>query len=495
MKRIAVMLTALSVSIGLFACSAPNNGYFSEYFNAAMPDAQDGNYRYDEIEEIGFSEVAKNPDSYFSLDKNTACYSLVRRQIMEGESRISPDSVRIEEMINYFDYDYPAPEGDETMKLSYAMSSCPWNEDSVLLAVGLKSKEYDLGDVRSNFVFLIDTSGSMDGDDRMGLVKEGISAMADHLTQNDCISIVTYSGSAKVVLDGVSGAEHSEIKKAVGALDAYGATAGGQGLERAYKIAWKHFIKGGNNRVILVSDGDFNVGPSEPEELKQYITRWRKSGVYLSALGVGMGNTRDDMMEFLARNGNGNYAYLDTLAEAKKVLIDDMSGTLLTVAMNAKAHLSFTQNVQRYRLIGYDTKHISAEDFDNPYADTGEIGSGLCVTALYELQLNSASGSLGSAVIRYDDVSAQDPEARELNMEIDASALDGAPSEDMIFISCVAEFGLVLRESEYRGDADIGNVLARLSDSSLENYLAADQFKTEFKALVAKAKRDLAALQ
>ena len=516
-KILAFAALAAAACIGLTACSAsgkgsdyyPDNGNWSGNLSVggsgeadvpdgmapggvgdndaappAAPDSSNGGYVHEDIIEQDFTGVATASSSYFSLDRNTAGYSLMRSQIQRGY-KISPYSVRIEEMINYFDYNFESA-GDDTLKVSTYLSDCPWNENSKLMLAGVKTTEYNLEDVNANYVFLIDVSGSMSGDSRLGLAKKGFNYLLDGLGENDVVSIVTYASGVKTVLDGgeCTKSGKTNIRNAISKLKASGATSGGDGLERAYNIAQKHFITGGNNRVIIISDGDFNVGMSSTDELKEFIQTKAESGVYLSVLGVGMGNMRDDLLETLATCGNGNYAYLDNETEARKVFVDELNGTLKTVATDAKACVTFTSSVEKYRLIGYDTKIISKDEFDNIDADTGEIGSNLCVAALYEITLKEdAETKLADVTVRCKtDNSGNEDTAREYKAEV---TLETYSSEDLSFISCVAEFGLILRDSKYKGTSSISNVLERLD--SLTEYISGDVYKQEFVTLVGKA--------
>lgn len=487
-KKIITAVAAISAACMCFAaCGA--DGYMGDsYWKGESAPAYDfnreeNNYNYSSVREQGFFNVDKQPSSYFSLDRNTATYSLVRSQIEDG-CKVAPDSVRIEEMLNYFDYDFPAPDG-KAVSVTASLGDCEWNEKSKLMLVGLKSLEYKVEAVNANYVFLIDVSGSMSGNSRLGLAKKGLNMLLDGLGARDVVSIVTYASGVDTVLDGgectQSGKE--SIRQKISNLTAGGATSGGDGLERAYKVAQKHFITGGNNRVIIISDGDFNVGMSSPSALKEFIQEKAKSSVYLSVFGVGMGNMRDDIMETLATNGNGNYAYLDSETEARKAFVDELNGTLYTVAKDAKAGVTFTDRVIKYRLIGYDTKLISEDEFNNEKADTGEIGSNLCVSALYEIQLaDGAEGKLADIEVRYKDVTGES----EVNDSVKAEvAADTPSSNDLSFASCVAEFGLILRQSQYKGTANISSVLERLDE--LTAYIASDLYKKEFVTLVGKA--------
>lgn len=492
-KKIALISVSLigAACVGLCACSGYDNGD-----NWGAPNAPNdfaaGNYDYNSVIENGFKTVEAEPSSYFSLDRNTATYSFVRRQINNG-MQIAPDSVRIEEMINYFGYDFAAP-ADKAVEVSSYIAPCPWNEENYLMLAGVKTAEYNLAGENCNYVFLIDVSGSMGGEDRIGLAKHGICKLVDGLGTNDVVSLVTYASGVKTVLDGkeCTADNKTAIKNAVNGLVAKGATNGGDGLERAYGLAQNRFIAGGNNRVILISDGDFNVGMTSQSALKEFIQEKAESGIYLSVLGVGMGNTRDTILETLATCGNGNYAYLDNRTEAEKVFVKELYGTLKTVAKDAKAGVTFTENVEKYRLIGYDTKIISSDDFDDETADAGEIGSNLCVAALYEVKLTEfympdevgADAKLADIEIRYKDVRTAEEFSDSVKSEvyIEASLSD---NEDFKFITCVAEFGLLLRQSAYKGDASFENVKSRLED--LSSYTAADPLKREFVSLVGAA--------
>lgn len=495
MKKLLACIAALAASCLMFtACGsyegAPSNGWHGGWIPDASTDPSTGNpeldepgggFHHDSIVEVGYTDVSKEPSSYFSLDRNTASYSHVRSMIDRGYT-VEEDSVRIEELINYFDYDFPAPT-DKSVAVTSALADSPWSENK-LMAVGLKTTEYK-NESNANYVFLIDVSGSMSGDSRLGLAKKGFNYLLDGLGDRDVVSIVTYASGVSTVLDGGECTEQgkAQIRKAISSLVASGATSGGDGLERAYRIAQSHFITGGNNRVIIISDGDFNVGISDKDQLKEFIQEKAKSGVYLSVIGVGMGNMRDDILETLATSGNGNYAYLDSENEARKVFVDELQGNLFTVAKDAKAGVTFTSAVEKYRLIGYDAKRISEDDFNNDKADTGEIGSNLCVTALYEIVLSDeAQGELANIEIKYKDVTTD----KEVNESVTLSVTMETPSsDDLSFIACVAEFGLILRNSAYKGTASFASVLARLND--LSAYIEGDIYKQEFVALVGKA--------
>ncbi len=452
------------------------------YEGDSFLDYSGDNYVYDEITEQGFTSTAESAESYFSLDANTAAYSLVRTQINNGYT-ISPSSVRIEEMINYFDYDFAAPE-NEAVGVSTYLGDCPWNGENMLMLVGVKTQEIKIEAANGNYVFLIDVSGSMSGSNRLGLAKTAFKLLAESLGEGDVLSIVTYANGVETVLDGAECTQNNMtyINSAIDSLSAYGGTNGSGGLERAYSVAQSHFIEGGNNRVILISDGDFNVGMSSTGEMKEFIQTKAESGVYLSVLGVGMGNTRDDMLQTLAICGNGNYAYLDNETEARKVLLEELDGTLVTVAKDAKAKVTFGENVVSYRLIGYDTKLLSEDEYENANTDAGEIGSNLCVAALYEINLaEEAEGELAEVEVSYKDAS-ENEESKKSSCGVTTETASG---DDLTFISCVAEFGLILRQSEYKGTASLANVLQRLE--SLADYIESDIYKQEFVTLVGTA--------
>ncbi|HHX12383.1 MAG TPA: VWA domain-containing protein, partial [Clostridiales bacterium] len=361
---------------------------------------------YNAISENGFKSVRDYPLSTFAVDVDTASYSNIRRMINDG-AEIVPDAVRIEEMVNYFKYDYKKPTGDVPFSVTTELSDCPWNEDAKLLLIGLQAKDIDLDNrPSSNLVFLIDVSGSMDGPDRLPLMQKAFIMLTENLNENDRVSIVTYAGADDVLLDGVRGNETMKIVEAVEDLYAGGSTAGAQGINRAYELAEKNYIKEGNNRIILATDGDLNVGVSSEGELTRLVKKKKKSGVYLSVLGFGAGNIKDNKMEALADNGNGNYSYIDSLLEAKKVLVDEMGGTLFTVADDVKLQVEFNPTfLKGYRLIGYENRLLNAEDFDDDTKDAGEIGAGHRVTALYELVATDSKQKVVESNLKYQSES------------------------------------------------------------------------------------------
>lgn len=457
---------------------------------------------YKGVDENGFKSVANAPLSTFSIDVDTASYANARRMIEYGNS-VNPDAVRIEEFINYFDYSYSKPSGDDPFSVTTELSDCPWNPDARLLLVGLKAEELDMSErPPMNLVFLIDVSGSMFSDDKLPLVQKSFNMLTESLGEDDRISIVTYAGEDKVVLSGASGADRERITEAVNSLEASGSTYGEAGINRAYELAEKYFIEGGNNRVILATDGDLNVGLSTAEELTRLIENKRESGVFLSVLGFGTGNLKDARMEALADSGNGNYSYIDSELEAKKVLVEEMAGTLYTVAKDVKIQVEFNPaNVTAYRLIGYENRALADRDFEDDTKDAGEIGAGHTVTALYEIITPDSEYSpdlkygqqedepvsynnrmygeeLLTVSLRYKQPDGNT--SKELSVPVLKDAYTEKMPDNLTFAAAAAEFGMILRGSEYKGTSSCGQIL-----DMLENYdYRGDDYKTEFVYLV-----------
>lgn len=468
-------------------------------------DFEQNDEEYNYIKENGYTAVSSAPLSTFSADVDTASYTNVRRMIDNG-SDVPPDAVRIEEFINYFDYDYTDPADGEPFAVHTELSDCPWNDETELLMVGINTKGFDaVLDERPamNLVFLIDVSGSMYDDNKLPLVQKSFSMLTDNLTAADRVSIVTYAGSDEVVLEGADGNDRKKILRAINDLEAGGSTAGAAGINTAYDIAQKYFIDGGNNRVILATDGDLNVGLSSESELTRLIEEKRESGVFLSVLGFGTGNYKDNRLEALADYGNGNYSYIDSEKEAKKVLVDEMSGTLFTVAKDVKFQLEFNPaNVKGYRLIGYENRVMAAEDFNDDTKDAGEIGAGHSVTVLYEIVPADSKMELGESELKYAsdsegvmgdelltvNIRYKEPEGSEsklLTYPVNKSLYSDKMSADMNFASCVAEFGMLLRNSRYIGDVTYKDVSAQLSKYDYSD----DDYKDEFIYLVNTMKR------
>lgn len=453
---------------------------------------------YSYISENGYKSVMEDPLSTFSVDVDTASYGNIRRMIRAGGS-IPADAVRIEELINYFDYDYPQPKDGEPFAVTTEYGDCPWNEEHRLLMIGLQAKDIDFEDrPASNFVFLLDVSGSMYADDKLPLVQKAFAMLAENLTANDRVSIVTYAGYESVVLDGVSGSEKAKIVAALEDLEAGGSTAGEAGIQKAYALAEKNFIPGGNNRVILATDGDLNVGISSESGLTRLIKEKKKSGVHLSVLGVGTGNIKDNKMEAMADNGDGNYNYLDSLYEAKKVLVDEMGGTLITVAKDVKIQVEFNpQYVSSYRLVGYENRLLRNEDFHNDKVDAGEIGAGHTVTALYEiipgkgggqtLKYQQAGEPVGSTELLTVSLRYKAPNgdtSKLMEHPVEADSYHQEMSDNLQFASAVAEFGMVLRDSENKGKASLEHVM-ELAEPCVK--ADSDGYRKEFLQLVQQA--------
>ncbi len=441
---------------------------------------------YDKITDNRFLRVIDNPLSTFSIDVDGAAYSNVRRFINQGKLP-PPGAVRIEEMVNYFSYDYPQPVNDRPFSINTELSDAPWNKDHKLVLIGLQGKKTATENLpASNLVFLIDVSGSMNAEEKLPLVKASMKMLTDQLRENDRVAIVVYAGRAGMVLPSTSGAEKAAIKNAIDKLEAGGSTAGGEGIRLAYRIAADNFIDGGNNRVILCTDGDFNVGESSDDAMETLIEEERENGVYLTVLGYGMGNYKDSKMQKLADKGNGNHAYIDGLNEAKKVLVNEFGGTLFTIAKDVKLQVEFNPaKVQGYRLIGYENRMLSKEDFNDDRKDAGDLGSNHTVTALYEIIPAGVKDSFLVDVdkLKYQKDVTQNPGSSSYTGEImtvkfrykvpgenkskliehpvlDQHTALAETSNNFRFAASVAEFGMLLRRSEFRANSSFENVAA-----------------------------------
>lgn len=497
------------VTTGRQAPAAKMQTYAVQPFAVPMPSmAYDMNYNTEEYKGLNeniFHDTKKNPLTTFSIDVDRAAYSNVRRMLNLGQFP-QRDVVRIEEMINYFDYDYPQPKGEHPVAIHTELSDSPWNKGLKLLHIGLQAKTIPTDNLpASNLVFLVDVSGSMNQANKLPLVKEAFKLLVDQLRPNDRVAIVVYAGAAGTVLPSTPGNQTATIKDALDKLSAGGSTAGGEGIKLAYKIAQENFIKGGNNRVILASDGDFNVGVSSEGELQQMVEEKRKSGVYLSVLGFGMGNYKDNKMETLSDKGNGNYAYIDNLQEAQKVFVHEFGGTLFTVAKDVKLQLEFNPKfVKGYRLIGYENRMLKNEEFHDDKKDAGEMGSGHTVTALYEIipagvesaylakvdelkyqkttEPTSASQSdeLVTIKLRYKQPDSETSRLFEVPVR-DTHTPFARTSDNFRFAVSVAQWGLLLRKSEFKGEATYEQVI-----QTAQNALAKDPegYRSEFVRLV-----------
>lgn len=496
-------------------------------------------------DENSFKLVANNPLSTFSSDVDTASYAIVRKVIESGRLP-SPDMVRIEELLNSFSYSYQAPKSDEPISINLELAPALWNPAHKIARIGLQAKAIDWDKRKPfNLVFLIDTSGSMAGENRLGLVQKSLKLLVENLSSKDSVGIVTYAGSSTIALKPTN--DKKKILKAIDSLSAGGSTHGSAGIEDAYELAQKHFIQSGYNRVILATDGDFNVGITSESELLKLIKQKAQSGIYLSVFGYGMGNYKDSMLQKLADSGNGNYGYIDTLLEAKKHLVEQVGATLITVAKDVKIQVEFNPaKVAAYRLIGYEKRVLNDEDFNDDSKDAGEMGSSHRVTALYEIvpvgvesslatlnnaklapdakgiidplkypqttktQSPSQANSAGSAEwlnvkIRYKEPANKarnDESSKLIERALDSSAILATPSADMRFAQSVAGFGLLLMDSKFvdssfRGNIDSSSKNSAQSKSGYQAILETlsqqgvcdDSYKQEFLGLVAKASR------
>jgi Ca-activated chloride channel family protein len=446
---------------------------------------------YAPVNENGYKSVKNNPLSTFSIDVDNASYSNIRRFINMGE--LPPaDAVRIEEMINYFKYDYPDPEGEHPFSVYTELAVCPWNTGHQLLHIGLKGKSIDKSSLPpSNLVFLIDVSGSMSYPNKLPLLKSAFGLLVNELRAEDHVAIVVYAGAAGLVLESTPGNRKEVIMEAINNLESGGSTAGGAGLMLAYKQAEKNFVRGGNNRIILATDGDFNVGESSNGGMERLIEQKRELGIFITVLGFGMGNIKDDKMEIIADKGNGNYSYIDNLQEARRVLVREFGGTLFTIAKDVKFQIEFNPvKVESYRLIGYENRLLNDEDFNDDKKDAGEMGAGHNVTALYELvPAGSGEGLSPIDPLRYQKKAVEregnslkefltiklrykKPDGKTsmlLEQHVSGPVLEmNDASENLRFAAAVSEFGMILRASEFKGNATLDSA-ARLAKNAKGN--------------------------
>ena len=461
-----------------------------DYNNSTGTERTPNTEEYSELNEQGYRSTKAHPLSTFAADVDTASYSNLRRMLEEGFEldELPEGSVRIEEMINYFNYDYKGPKGSEPFGVNTQMGICPWNKDALLLSIGLKTEDIDFEKTPdSNLVFLVDVSGSMAQPDKLPLLQKSFCMLVDNLSEKDRVSIVTYANGVNVVLEGAKGNESRKIKRAINDLFASGGTNGGKGIKTAYKIAEENYIKGGNNRIILATDGDLNLGLTSVDELNELVSRKKETGVFLSVLGFGQGNIKDNKMETLADNGNGNYAYIDSLREAKKVLVDELSANMLTVCKDVKLQVEFDPDVVKgYRLVGYANRIMKDRDFNDDTKDGGEIGAGHEITVLYEIiptkeyenaAYEKSCDDIMTLCIRYKKPAAD--KSALLEYPISFRAFTKTPSDDFIFQSAVAEFGLLASDSLFSGDANLDDVIDNLESIRLD-----DEYKAEFYDLV-----------
>ena len=470
--------------------------YYNQNFNTES---------YDHIIENDFKEVKVNPLSTFSIDVDAASYANVRRFINQGQTP-PKDAVRIEEMINYFGYDYPQPDGEHPFEIYTEIANCPWNTSNKLVHIGIQGQKIETENLpSSNIVFLIDVSGSMQSYNKLPLLKKSFRLLVNQMRQKDRVAIVVYAGAAGLVLESTPGSQKDKILAAIDRLRAGGSTAGGAGIKLAYKVALENFIKEGNNRIVLATDGDFNIGASSNGDMVTLIEEKRKSGVFLTVLGYGMGNYKDSKMEQISNAGNGNYAYIDNIMEAKKVLVNEMGGTMFTIAKDVKIQIEFNpEKVASYKLIGYENRLLNEEDFNDDTKDAGELGSGHTVTALYEIVPVGAEEEVRPKVdpLRYqqNNVSEEMAFGNELmtvkfrykhpkeevsklivhHLMDEDNTLENT-SENFKFSAAVAEFGLLLRGSKFKGNSSYAQVaqLARAGKGKDENG-----YRSEFIRLV-----------
>lgn len=447
---------------------------------------------YNRIVENQYVYTNKQQESYFSMDSFTASYSNLRRYI-NYQTKIPNDAVKTDELLNYFNYDFGGPENDEMFSISANLGSTPWNERTQLLTINIKAKETDQGNYTgNNIVFLIDVSGSMASTNKLNLIKAVFPKFLDALAPTDKISIVTYSNKIKILANGVYADEKEALKKVVNGLSATGGTAGADGLEKAYNVAKLNYIAGGNNRVIIASDGDFNIGRYSQDDLKELVENQLNSGIYLTTLGFGMGNYKDTTMETLAKYGNGGYAYIDNFEEAEKVLVNDLNKTLYTVAKDVKSCVTFNPNVVKaYRLIGYENKQLTKDEFNDVNKDAGEICSGHNTIVCYEIELcedtpnsDDADSDMFSVEIKYKDPKTDVSSVFSRSFKETDEKL--AVTEEWYFASAIIEFSLLIRDSSYKFNASCKNILERLA-VNCKNLLEKDQLKEEFYQLVKKA--------
>ena len=473
---------------------------------------------YSTVEETGFRTVKQYPFSTFGMDVDTASYALLRRNILDDTMEWMPeDGIRIEEMINYFNYDYEMPQGDDTFSITAQIAPCPWNKDTKLLLVGLQAKDIPKEEIPDqNLVLLVDTSGSMYDENKLPLAVSALKLLLEDLDENDSISLVTYAGSSEILLEGVRCTEEGkdEITAALDALEASGGTYGETGLRTAYDLAQEFYSEGANNRVLLLTDGDFNLGQTDDSELVKMVQEKAEGRIFLSILGFGAGNYNDALAEELADKGNGNYSYIDSDMEARRVMGGALKGTLNTVAKDAKIQIDFNPaQVKGYRQIGYENRQMDAEDFEDDTKDGGEVGAGQQVTALYELVMADSDFEIRSAQSRYTQtedsrdkgvslaiageteaeekaaasfedeyltvsIRYKDPDAETSRLQelpVDASAEMDEMSDNMSWAGGVAQAGMLLRGSEFAGDSDYETVRSRLRELT-----GGDEFREEF---------------
>ncbi len=483
MKRIVIAAAGLGLALTLVpSCSMDGyymeNGYYYSSLDGAavntglMPSEEnpDGG-KFDEIRDNDFIATSEQPVSTFSVDADGACYTWLRRCIESSRLPVQ-GAVRIEEYINYFPFDYAGPTDGNTVALNAEVGACPWAPEHKLIRLGLQGKALKEDEIpTANFVFLIDVSGSMTGADRLDLLKSSLIAMTKVMSPNDRIAIVTYSGTVKKLLGSTPVSDAKTIVAAIKKLTASGSTAGGEAMKMAYEEALKNFIEGGNNRVIMGTDGDFNVGVTDTNALKEMVQNYAKKGIYLTICGFGMGNLNDSMMETLSNEGNGTYEYIANADDMEKVFIRER-GKFCAVANDCKIQVSFNPaTVAQYRLIGYENRRMSNDDFENDEKDAAEIGAGQSITALYEIIPAEGADPAGK-VARFDFRYKKSLSEESIPMGIDVVPADAAPSESFSFAAALASYGMILRDSKYKGASNLTLVteLATAGSKTFDPY-------------------------
>lgn len=475
MKKTLIRLFAAIILSGALFTGCSKDGFWPNDNNmdilGGYPNGTAEGENYAEIIENPFLAASENPLSTFSIDADGASFANMRRFVSSG--MLPPkNSIRIEEFLNYFTFDYPEPEAGENVSLDAEVSDCPWSEGHKLLRLGIKGKTVADADLPyQNFVYLIDVSGSMSDEDKLDVLKAGFKAMTETMRPQDRVAIVTYAGEAGVLLEPTYGDKKSEINKAISKLGAGGSTAGAAGISTAYELAEKSFIPDGNNRVILGTDGDFNVGVSSTDELIKLIQSKRDKGIYLTVIGVGTGNLNDNMMEQVADNGNGNYEYVDNAAQMKKVFVNERS-KFYAIAGDSKVQIKFDPDyVSKYRLIGYENRMLDSTDFQKDTVDAGEIGAGQTITALYEIiptEKGKEGGEIGTFDFRYKLPKQSSARQLSISLKSEGAAVDiDKASDNQRFAASLAACGLLLRNSEYKGKADL-EMVKKLGGSALK---------------------------
>lgn len=492
MKQIIFIVSFTFALSFLVGCESDESGIFApqESFqndNGEIDPAAGENY--EDFVENPFVEVNQEPISTFSIDADGGAYANIRRFLTKDNSLPPKGAVRVEEMINYFTFDYPETDGTHPFSITNEVGGCPWNTDHKLIQIGIKGKTTPKEQLpAANLVFLIDVSGSMSSDDKLPLLKEGFKLLVEELRPQDKVAIVTYAGAWGTVLEATSGDEKDKINSAINALSSGGGTNGEGGINGAYEIAQQNFVEGGNNRIIVATDGDFNIGRSSVEEIIDLIEEKRETGIFLTTLGFGTGNYNDAMLERLANNGNGTYQYIDGIEQARKVFIHDF-GQLYSVAKDVKIQVEFDSTVvAAYRLIGYENRVLNNEDFEDDTKDAGELGNGQTVTAIYEIKLVPRPSYLGTLPLRVDFRYKQ-PDS-DVSQLVEIQAIDeektwANTSESFRFTAAVAAFGMLLRDSEYVGNSTYDEVK---NWANTARSFDPNGYRSEFITLIDKAK-------